>query len=198
MSPFLVSRAARMGIVLLSLALALPMASPAAARLYLLDGPGSKVGFSTDFGSGKITGTFPVSAAALDLDFRDVTRSRLDVTLDVSSAAASFPFAAQAMKGPKVLDAQHFPTIVFRSTRVRSDGSGAVIDGALTLRGTTRPVSLRAVFARTVGSDPGDLDHLMIRLTGAIRRSEFGATGWPEAVGDVVRLDIIARIVRAN
>ncbi|WP_353474560.1 YceI family protein [Salipiger sp. H15] len=201
MTPLLRICAGGMRAVLLALALALPLAvpaAPAAARHYLLDGPGSQVGFATDFGPGRITGTFPVSGADLELDFADVARSKVSVTLDVSSAQASFPFAAQAMKGPKVLDARHYPTIAFRSTQVRRNGAGAVIDGALTLRGTTQPVSLRAVFARPVGSDPSDLDHLLIWLTGAIRRSAFGATGWPDAVGDEVRLDITARIVRAD
>ena len=189
----------RMRAALLALVLALLSVAPAsAATHYLLDGSGSQVGFSTDFGNSKITGNFPVSAADLELDFRDVARSNVSVTLDVRSAVASFPFAAQAMKGPKVLDARRHPTIGFRSKRVRRSGNGAVIDGALTLRGVTQPVSLYAVFARPVGSDPGDLDHLIIRLTGAIQRSAFGATGWPDAVGDEVQLDITAWIVRVD
>ena len=159
----------RMRAALLALVLALLSVTPAsAATHYLLDGSGSQVGFSTDFGNSKITGNFPVSAADLELDFRDVARSNVSVTLDVRSAVASFPFAAQAMKGPKVLDARRHPTIGFRSTRVRRSGNGAVID------------------------------HLIIRLTGAIHRSAFGATGWPDAVGDEVQLDITAWIVRVD
>ncbi|TNE94748.1 MAG: hypothetical protein EP337_00190 [Rhodobacteraceae bacterium] len=170
----------------------------AAARHYLLDGQGSQVGFSTDFGDSKITGRFPVAAATLHLDFRNVSNSAVNVTLDVYRAVANFPFAAQAIKGPKMLDARHFPTIDFQSTRVRRSGKGAIVDGMLTLRGVTRPISLRAVLMRAAGSDPGDLDHLIIRLTGAVSRSAFGASGWPDAVGDEVLLVINARIALAE
>ena len=168
----------------------------AAARHYLLDGTSSQVGFATDFGDSQITGEIPVSAASLRLDFRDVSNSAVAVTLDVRGAEASFPFAAQAMKSPKVLDARRFPTAAFRSTAVRRSGDGAVVDGNLTIRGVTRPVTLQAGLWHVAGTDPGDLDHLIIRLTGAISRSAFGADGWPNAVGDEVRLDIIAQIAR--
>jgi len=170
----------------------------AAARHYLLDGTNSQVAFATDFGDSQITGKIPVSAASLQLDFGDVSNSAVTVTLDVRNAVASFPFAAQAMKGPKVFDARHFPTADFRSTAVRRSGEGAVVDGVLTLRGVTREVSLQAGLWRVAGSDPSDLDHLVIRLTGAIRRSAFGTDGWPNAVGDEVRLDIIAQVARAE
>ena len=45
--------------------------------------------------------------------------ARVAVTLDVSGAEASFPFATQARKGPKVLDAGSYPQIPFVSTAVR-------------------------------------------------------------------------------
>ena len=170
----------------------------AAARHYLLDGTSSQVGFATDFGDSQITGEIPVSAASLRLDFRDVSNSAVAVTLDVRRAAASLPFAAQAMKGPGVLDARDFPTASFQSTTVRQSGNGAVVDGNLTIRGRTRPVRLEAQLWHVAGTDPGSLDHLVIRLTGAISRSAFGANGWSNAVGDEVRLDIIARIARAE
>lgn len=184
--------------VLIAGAVALAGPATGAARHYMLDGTNSQVGFATDFGDDQITGKIPVSAASLQLDFRDLSNSTVTVTLDVRDAIASLPFAAQAMKGPKVLDARHFPTADFRSSEVRRSGEGAVVDGVLTLRGVTRPVSLQAGLWHVAGSEPGDLDHLIIRLTGAISRSAFGASGWPNAVGDEVRLDIIAQIARAE
>ena len=40
-------------------------------------------------------------------------------------------------------------------------------------------------------------DALAVRLTGEVHRAEFGATGWLDMVGDVVRLDIVAEIRKA-
>ncbi len=167
-------------------------------RTYALQAEDSTVGFETDFGPDKISGHMPISGADLHLDFQNVAASTVDVTLDVAAAEASFPFAAQAMKGPKVLDSRDFPTIHFASTSVARYSDGARVLGNITIRGVTRPADLHAVIWRQEGSEAGDLRLLVIRLTGTVLRSDFGATGWNDMVGDQVRLDILARIQRVD
>jgi len=184
--------------LLVALALLVLAGTAAAAPVsYVLDTTASVVGFETDFGPDRITGQMPVTRADLSLDFAHVGHSTVAVTLDASAAQASFPFAAQAMRGPKVLDTAQYPQISFQSTSVRAEGDGARVDGQVTIRGATRPMVLRATIWRRQGSDPTDLSHLVIRLAGAVNRSDFGATGWADMVGDEVRLDILARIVQA-
>jgi polyisoprenoid-binding protein YceI len=173
-------------------------AAQAAPQIYALQPEASTVGFETDFGQDKITGRMPVSKADLSLDFQNVAGSTVAVTLDVAGAEASFPFAAQAMKGPKVLDSREFPTISFTSTSVVKDGDGARVRGNITIRGVTQPAELHAVIYRQAGSKANDLRLLVVRLTGAVQRSDFGATGWNDMVGDQVRLDIMARIRRVD
>ncbi|MDZ4096873.1 MAG: YceI family protein [Paracoccaceae bacterium] len=182
----------------LALSLVFAAAALAAPVGYVLQPEASIVGFEADFGPDRITGQMPVTRADLVLDFADVTRSRVAVTLDASGARASFPFAAQAMKGPKVLDAANYPQITFQSTSVRRDGDGARVEGALTIRGITRPVVLQARIWRQQGSAETDLSRLTIRLTGTVIRSDYGALGWADMVGDAVRLDILARIAQVN
>lgn len=183
---------------LLVAAAALPATrSRAGAVRYALDADRSTVTFETDFGPDKITGSMPVARADLAIDFDRVANSHVSVTLDATQARASFPFAAQALMGPKVLDVRAFPTIAFESRSVRRKGDDALIDGALTIRGVTRPVTLLATIFRQTGAEPGDLSRLTIRLVGAVQRSAFGASGWPDMVGDEVRIEIFARIDRA-
>ncbi|MES2432965.1 MAG: YceI family protein [Pseudomonadota bacterium] len=175
-------------------------ASPACAApaKYTLQPEASLVGFETDFGSDKISGEMPITRADLTLDFKNVSASHVAVTLDAAHADASFPFAAQAMKGPKVLDSADFPQISFESTSVSSKGEGAEVKGQVTIRGVTKPMVMQAMIWRQKGHDAGDLSHLTIRLTGAVNRSDFGAVGWSDMVGDQVRLDILARIARSD
>lgn len=182
------------------LLLALLLASPASAAptSYHLDTSASVVGFETDFGPDKISGNMPVSRADLLLDFKNPAASQFSVAIDVTGADASFPFAAQAMRGPKVLDAAEFPQITFESTSVKAAGDGADVTGQVTIRGVTRPMQLRATIYRQKGTEAGDLTRLSVRLTGAVNRSDFGATGWSDMVGDQVRLDIMARISQVN
>jgi polyisoprenoid-binding protein YceI len=100
------------------------------------------------------------------------------------------------MKGPKVLEAESHPVIAFRSTAVRPKGDGAEVTGEVTIRGVTRPMVLDAVIWRQRGTEAGDRSRLTVQLTGRLKRSDFGATGWSDLVGDEVRLTIIARIAQ--
>ncbi|MTH79885.1 YceI family protein [Paracoccus aestuariivivens] len=173
-------------------------AALAATRVYQLDGMGSRVGFSTESGAGRVTGNIPVTEARLRLDFGNVSNSSISVMLDASAATANTPFAAEAMRGPTMLDTAHHPTMVFRSTRISSSGNVVKVVGDLTIRGVSRPVTLQGSIARMNKSDANDLDRLQVRLSGAIRRSAYGATGWSDAVSDVVRLVIVAQISRVE
>ncbi|NJM81203.1 MAG: polyisoprenoid-binding protein [Tabrizicola sp.] len=175
-----------------SILLALP--ASAAPVAYDLERDRSSVTFETDFGPDTITGSIPLDSADLTLDFDRVANSRVSVALDVSGATASFPFAAQALKGPKVLDARAHPQMTFQSTSVQAAGDGAAVDGNLTIRGVTQPVTLRAEIYRQKGTAVGDRSHLTVRLTGKVKRSAFGATGWSDMVSDEVRIIITARI----
>ena len=185
---------------LLTAALLLFPALPAFAAPvpYALEANESSVGFETDFGPDLITGAMPVKSADLVIDFDRLQDCTIDVLMDVSGAEASFPFAAQAMKGPKVLDSASYPEMSFTSTAVRRAGEGAKVDGNLTIRGITRPVTLDAMIWRQHGTAVGDLRQLTVRLTGAVNQSDFGATGWADMVGDEVRLTILARIAQVE
>lgn len=161
---------------------------------YQLDPGASTVAFETDFGPDLITGSIPLETANLSLDFDNVRNCTVEVALDVTGARASFPFAAQALKGPKVLDAKAYPRMTFASTAVRQAGEAADVTGNLTIRGVTRIVTLKARLFRPQGSAEDDFSHLTVQLTGQVNRSDFGATGWSDMVGDEVRITITARI----
>lgn len=185
----------------LALALTLAAGAPAGAAPipYTYDPEGSAVGFEADFGPTPIRGRMPVVGIDLAIDFDRVADSHVDVTLDASGAVANIPFATQAMKGASVLDTANHPEIRFESTRVAPAGDGrATITGRVTIRGVTREVALDAVIYRAPGTDPGERDDLKILISGAVSRAEFGATGFPDMVGDTVRLKILAHIRRAD
>lgn len=179
-------------------ALVLFLALPAGARpvAYDLQAAQSTAGFEVDFGGQILRGDIPVLAADLVLDFETLANCRIDVTLDAGRAQANLPFATEALKGASVLDAAAFPAMVFHSDSVTAAGQGARVTGTLTLRGVTRPIVLEAVIWRQKGTAEGDLSRLTVRLTGSLRRSDFGATGFAGLVADRVHLVITARLRR--
>ena len=176
--------------------IALPALAQAAPERYRLDAEGSVVGFTYSFEGATQRGRMPVKSAEILLDLDNVPASRVAVTLDPTRARAGFIFATQAMQGPSLLDTARFPEITFRSTAVAGDLAGAMVTGDLTVRGITRQVTLAARLYRQQGTEAGERNRLVIRLTGAVSRAAFGATGFPGFVGDRIGLDILARIER--
>lgn len=180
----------------LLLLMALPAALHAAPDQYRLTPDTSRVGFVARMGAQQVTGRFPIRSADIALDFADLSRCRITVTLSIAGASADMPLAADALKSAAILNARQFPEAVFTSTGITGTVAAAQVTGLLTLRGTARPLTLQAEVMRQRGTLAGDLSRMTVHLTGQIRRSDYGATGWADVVGDVVRLDILARITR--
>ena len=88
------------------------------------------------------------------------------------------------------------PKMHFSSTRGLVKGDGASVSGNIPIRDVTRPVTLQARNFRKVGCADGGRSHLSVRLTGRVQRSAFGKNGWPDLVGDEVRILIDAQIAK--
>lgn len=178
-------------------------AAQAALIPYVLAPKGTSVGFTFDLSGVAQSGTMPIESAKIHLDPKQLQNSMVDVVLSVADARTKLPFARGPMLGKSVLNADSHPTIRFTSTKVQLGPNGRISDGAkitgnLTLRGVTLPVTLDAALYRQPGSAAGDLDALSIRLTGALDRHAYGASGYPDLVDEKVGLNIQAEIVRQN
>ncbi|MFB9151156.1 YceI family protein [Roseovarius ramblicola] len=168
----------------------------AAPAPYRLDTDRSVVGFTYSLAGNAGRGTMPVASADMVLDLANPGQSRVTVTLDASGARAGFFLATQAMKGPQGLDTARHPSITFRSTAITGTLGKARVEGLLTVRGTTRKVTLDAGLYRQRGTDAADLTRLTVLLTGQVDRHDFGVTGFPGLVGPMIGLRIVARIAR--
>ncbi len=88
------------------------------------------------------------------------------------------------MEGPEVLDAAHYPEVLFRSTSIEAAGEGRwSVAGSLTLHGRTHPV--RAEVSLAGGRYRGST---------ALRLTDFGIRP-PVAAGGTVRVRDEVRIV---
>ena len=184
---------------LIPLVLAL-WAAPALAdpEPYRLDAANSRVAFGYMLAGQPARGEMPVQSADIVVDLEAPASTRVTAVLDTTRADAGLFLATEAMRGPQVLDTAAHPTITFATTRVRADGFTAEIDGTITIRGVTRPITLDAQLFRQQGTDAGERDKLSIRMTGALSRTGFGADGFPDLVGDRITLDILVRIDRVR
>lgn len=176
----------------------LPATAFAEPRAYAIDRTQTSVDFVWRLGADAVTGSIPLLDADVVLDFQNGGNSLITVDLDAAHAVAGFPFATQAIRGPKIFASDDFPMIRFVSTGIQRDGTTADLSGNITIRGVTRPAVMHAELFRQQGTEPSELDHLAIHLTGRVNRSDFGASGWPDMVGDEVELRIRAYIDRAS
>ena len=180
-----------------------PLTGRAATQRYTLDPKRSSVGFAISLSGASQKGTMPVSRADITIDPQKLAATQVAVDLDVTGVRTGLFLITKTMLGPEVLDASRHPQIRFRSTRIRLNKSGRLSDGAqvqgdLTVRGVTHPVTLQADLFRSPGSAPDDLSELTVQLRGALSRSKFGASGFADLVADRVDLDIRAVIRVTN
>jgi polyisoprenoid-binding protein YceI len=94
-------------------------------------------------------------------------------TAQVESIKTAIPDLKAHLLSPDFFDASQTPTITFRSTdiRVAEDGS-AEVDGELTIRGITRPVTAKGTFATGVGLSGAQI--VGLDLEAAIDRRDYG------------------------
>lgn len=89
----------------------------------------------------KVRGRFDRFGGTIVTD-KDLDRSSAAVTIDASSINTNEPNRDKHVRSADFLDVENFPNITFCSLAVRSDGGRFFVDGELTIRGATRPVTL--------------------------------------------------------
>jgi polyisoprenoid-binding protein YceI len=102
--------------------------------------------------------------------------SSLDVSIDASSLSTQNSVRDKDLRGPDFFDAANFPAIQYHGRGIRRAGDGCVVEGSLTLRGTTKPVPLSFTFKGTAPAQPGKPGCVAFRATAAVKRADFGMT----------------------
>jgi polyisoprenoid-binding protein YceI len=101
-----------------------------------------------------------------------------------------------------VLDVENHPTMTFATKGVRSEGGGHYLDGELTIKGVTRPISLEVEF-NGVGDDPWGGFRAGFSASTTINRKDWGIEfnvplkGDKALLGDKVDIHLEVQAVRA-
>ncbi len=144
----------------------------------------------------KIRGAFTSWTGTFDLDDQDPARFALDVKIEASSIDTKEPQRDMHLRSSDFFDVEKFPHIAFRSSTLARQGEEYDVQGELTIRGITRPVSLHVTDGgRARHPTLGDLRAGFSAHT-SINRAEFGLT-WNSvldsgglALGEKVEIDI--------
>ena len=133
---------------LLTLALAAPLAI-AQTSTWVPDKAHSGVDFSVlHLSLSNVRGHFGNIGGTVVLNEVDITKSSVNVTIDVATVDTGVAQRDGDLKGANFFDVAQFPTATFVSTSIAKNGTGLTVSGNLTLHGVTKPVVLQ-----TGGSD---------------------------------------------
>jgi polyisoprenoid-binding protein YceI len=135
----------------------------------------------------------------------DVADSTVTVSIDASSINTNNDQRDAHIRSADFFEVENHPTWTYRSTGVRVHGGGdLVVDGDLTIKGVTRPVSL-AVEVGGFGPDGFGGTRAGFSGTTSINRSDFGVDismpldGGGVVVGEKVQIHLeIEAVLRAS
>lgn len=194
-------------------ALALTVAVPAASQLptsppgkadtkavvtgvYAIDAAHTQVLFTVNhLGFSEYSGQFIQPSGKLTLDSANPSKTHVEVSFPIAKVVSTDPALDAHLQKPEFFDSARFPEGRFVSTKVawKKGSATAMIDGNLTLKGVTRPVTLKTRF---VGAGPMVMGPPKLNIgfaaTTSIKRSDFGISYGIPLVSDRVDLTINA------
>ena len=116
-------------------------------------------------------------------------------TAQVESVKTAIPDLRAHLLSPEFFNAAETPTITFRSTEIRiSEDGNAEVDGELTIRGVTKPVTAKGSFGTGLGLSGAEVVGFDLGTT--IDRREFGLN-WQAPLpsgGDAVAWDVTLQV----
>ncbi|MES2325287.1 MAG: YceI family protein [Pseudomonadota bacterium] len=175
----------------LFLALAVSLPALAAPETYVIDGTHtfprfeySHLGFSTQ------VSRFDKTSGKVVLD-RAAKSGSVDVTIDAKSVNTGYSVFNEHLQAPDFFDTAKHPTITFKSNKLNFKGDSlASVDGELTIKGVSKPVTLEVTSFKCMPHPMAKKDACGANATTKIKRSDFGAGKYAPAVSDEVTLTI--------
>jgi polyisoprenoid-binding protein YceI len=174
------------------------LAAQAQSTTYKIDKMHSEADFSIrHMGISNVHGHFGNISGTVIYDDKDVTKSTVEATIDVTTVDTGVAPRDGHLKSPDFFDVAKYPTMTFKSSSVRKTSDGFDVMGDLTLHGVTKPVTLHVTASKEqTGMDGKSLDRGFDATT-TINRQDFGlvwkgpATKTGDAVlGDDVKIEI--------
>jgi len=178
--------------VLLAGLLGAALSAQAAPVTYQLDPGHTMVLFSWNhFGYSNPTADIGIGQGTLVFDEKDPSKATVDVTMPLSALDTHVTALDKHLKEPDFLDADKYPTITFKSTKVQALGNNKFkVTGDLTAHGVTKSVVLNATLNK-VGPHPmTKAQAIGFDATGTLKRSDFGVGAYVPMVSDEIQLRI--------
>ncbi len=160
--------------ILAALALVTALPALAAEQTYSIDSGHSTIGFRIRHLVSKVSGTFNKFSGEIKMDPANMTKGSVNLEIETASIDTRSERRNGHLRSPDFFAADSFPTITFKSTKVTQKGEDhLVVDGLLTMRGVTKPITLDVAFGGVL-EDSKMGTRAGFDVTGKLDRKEFG------------------------
>ncbi|MGH9742438.1 MAG: YceI family protein [Candidatus Acidiferrum sp.] len=158
------------------LAAALSLPAAAANTEWQLDPAHSSAQFAVKHLTiSTVRGAFTSVKGTIQFDSQDISKSSVDVTIDVSSVDTRVAARDKDLRSDHFFDVAHYPTMTFKSTKVEQASPGNLkVIGNLTIHGVTKEVTLLVDGPSAPIKDPGGNQRMGVNATTKISRKDFG------------------------
>jgi polyisoprenoid-binding protein YceI len=172
-------------------------AALAAPETYVLDGSHTFPRFSySHLGYSTQLSRFNTTTGKVVFDKAAKTGS-VDVEIDTKSVDTGSTLFNEHIQGEDFLDTAKYPKAIFKSTKVVFEGEKPVkIEGNLTIKGVTKPVTLTVTSFQAMPHPMQKKDAIGANAYTTIKRTEFNAGKYAPHVGDEVRIDIALEAIK--
>ena len=142
-------------------------------------------------------GRFNTISGTIVVDERNPANSSIELEIDANSVDTGNSQRDDHLRSPDFFSARQFPKITFKSTRVRKINNTTVeVQGDLTMRGVTRPITARVTFTGKGRNQRGQ-EIIGFETTFTIRRSQFNINyGLNGGLADEVRVTFAVEGIR--
>jgi polyisoprenoid-binding protein YceI len=174
--------------------LVVPLGQACAREELTIDGTRGIIEFAIgDSRVFRTTGSFKSWHGHVHVDNADVPKSSVEVVVQTGSIEMLDRQQAEMLKDSDFFDVARHPQMTFRSDRIERTGNTTLtVEGLITLRGITRPMTLEIIVSDRHPDAPPGTRYARFRGSGKIRRSEFGMIKFVDLIGDTVEISIRA------
>ncbi|MGH8925535.1 MAG: YceI family protein [Acidimicrobiia bacterium] len=122
----------------------------------------------------KVRGTFAELTGTIEVA-KDLADSTVEIVAQAASVHTGVADRDGHLRSPDFLDAEKYPTVVFKSTEVTPVGHRWKVTGDLTIRDITKPVTFDVTY-EGLATDPYGIQKAAFTATGEINREDWGLT----------------------
>jgi len=149
----------------------------------------------------KVRGSFKTFSGSISIADSPESSS-VTVSIDAASIDTGVADRDKHLRSADFLDVENYSSLEFASTSVRPVAGGYEVDGILSIRGASQPVTLQMEYAGVM-ADPWGNEKAIFTAQTTINREDFGLTwnapleagGW--LVGKEVQIEIEVQAAKA-